>query len=518
MSSVSFGKKRFAINLAANMFAFTLNLLIGFFLSPYIVDTLGKVAHGYVSLGSNFIMYVTLLSTALNSFSGRYIMIEEQQNRPDGVQKYFNSVYFGNIFLILCLIAPCTLLIVFLNKVINISDDYFRDVQILWAFLFLTLFINLLSGTYKTSTFVKNRLDLSAINEATANLLRVVLLLILFCILRPSVWIIGIVALICAIYKLTVNRSYQRKLMPYLKPQIRFFDMKAVKTLCAKGIWNSFYQLSAILLLGLDLLIANLLINEEQMSYLSIAKVIPGYFQSFILMICAMFNPGLTFAYARNDIQKIVKEEHFAIKFVSFLSIVPLMGLIVFGARFLRLWMPALSPDEITKVHLLLVLTILPMVLSVFIQPLIAINTITAKVRLPVIVTASLGVLNIIFVFFLLQTTTLGIYAVAGVSSVFLLMRNIFFVPMYAAHSLNLKWKTFYKCIFRGVLCSAGIFIFFRVIYQYVPIETWSTLLITAVIAGVLGESLVFQFLFSREEKKQVLQFIRQRFLRSKTQ
>jgi len=512
VNSDTFGKKRFAANLTANSVAFLLNILIGFFLSPYIVGKLGKEAYGFVSLGMNFTLYISLFTTALNSFAGRYIMIELHQDRPEGAQKYFNSVFFGNLYLIGLLLIPCGLLILFLKRIINISNALLPDVQLLWMMLFLALLVDLLSSTYKTSTFVRNRLDLSAITDATSNLLRVLLLFLLFTALKPSVWIIGFTTLVCTFYQFALNISFKRRLMPELKTHKKHFDFEAVKILCAKGIWNSINQLSAILLVGLDLLIANLLINATEMSYLSIAKIIPTYLQSFMLMICTMFTPALTAAYANDDINKMVNNEHFAIKFVSFLCIVPLMGLIIFGADFLTLWMKPLTHIEVQKVQVLLILTILPMIVSIFVQPLTSINTVTTKVKTPVIVTGLIGVLNIGIVYLLLKTTDLGIYAIAGVSSILLVLRYLFFVPMYAAHNLKLPLRTFYKTIIRGLICSLIIFAYMYIIHSIVSINTWIELIGVAIIAGLSAECIVLFSIFNKQERGQAWQTIKQKF------
>ena len=58
--------------------------------------------------------------------------------------------------------------------------------------------------------------------------------------------------------------------------------------------------------------------------------------------------------------------------------------------------------------------------------------------------------------FVLLETTDLGLYAIAGVSVVVGLIRNMVFTPIYAAKCLEVKWTTFYGDIFMG-LASIGI-------------------------------------------------------------
>ena len=47
--------KKLIINLLSSIIAFGINLIIGFYLSPYIVKNLGVEANGFISLANNFI-------------------------------------------------------------------------------------------------------------------------------------------------------------------------------------------------------------------------------------------------------------------------------------------------------------------------------------------------------------------------------------------------------------------------------------------------------------------------------
>ena len=115
------------------------------------------------------------------------------------------------------------------------------------------------------------------------------------------------------------------------------------------------------------------------------------------------------------------------------------------------------------KVTILSILTILPQIFSVYIYPLYSVNTITTKLRIPVLVSLAMGIVNIIVVLILVQVTTWEIYAVAGVSSIILIIRILVFTPLYASYSIGVSFNTFYKPLVRGVVSNIimlGIFFF----------------------------------------------------------
>ena len=59
--------KQLTINMIANFVNFGISLCISFFLSPYIVRTIGVEANGFITLANNFVSYTSLITIALNS-------------------------------------------------------------------------------------------------------------------------------------------------------------------------------------------------------------------------------------------------------------------------------------------------------------------------------------------------------------------------------------------------------------------------------------------------------------------
>ena len=98
MAKIELSKKQqLIINLSASFVSYGVTLLIGFFLSPFIVRTIGVEANGFVSLANNFVSYASLITLALNSLAGRYITISLVKGDIKEANRYFASVYYANI-------------------------------------------------------------------------------------------------------------------------------------------------------------------------------------------------------------------------------------------------------------------------------------------------------------------------------------------------------------------------------------------------------------------------------------
>ena len=86
------------INLTSSLVVFALNLVIQFFFSPYIVRELGAEANGFITLANNFITYASLLTSALNSMSGRFISMAYHRKDPEKANRYYTASFAGGFF------------------------------------------------------------------------------------------------------------------------------------------------------------------------------------------------------------------------------------------------------------------------------------------------------------------------------------------------------------------------------------------------------------------------------------
>ena len=152
--------KQFAINMIAQVVGFVVMMGISFLLTPFVVEHVGSEAYGFVGLANNFVGYAQVITVALNSMASRFITIKITENDVEGSNRYFTSVVIANIVTALVLSVPSAIIILNLNKIVNVSDAILIDVQWLWAFIFLNFLVSIISSTYSVATFVRNKLYL----------------------------------------------------------------------------------------------------------------------------------------------------------------------------------------------------------------------------------------------------------------------------------------------------------------------------------------------------------------------
>lgn len=505
-------KKQVALNIISQVAAFVINLAINFWLAPFIISNVGKDVYGFVGLANNFTSYITIFTVAINGMLSRYITIALSKKEIEKARVYFTSVTLLNIGCSIVLSALSALFILNLDFFLDVPAAHSSDIKLLWAFIFLSFFIALCFSSYTVSTFSANKLSLSAVRNLIGYIIRAVFMVMLFYIFTPHVWYVGASAVLVTVYKCYYDIYYKKVLTPELIIRKKYFDWKAIRELISIGLWNSLNQLQNVLNNGLMLLLTNLFIGATEMSLFSYAKMVPLQLLSLIGMVANSFAPSMTITYANGDKKQFAAETGSAMKICGALCSVPILGLIVFGQDFFGLWLGELSNDDIFKVHILSILSIAPNIVSVYIYPLYTVNTITKKLKTPVLVSLGVAAVNLAASYILLKTTNLGVYSIAIPFAVLWIIRIITFVPIYAAHSLKLKITTFYPYLLRGMAASAVVVAGMFAINYFVSINSWIDFIITALLAGAYGYIVNFILILSKNERSKLLN----RFIKKK--
>jgi O-antigen/teichoic acid export membrane protein len=491
--------KALVINTIASIVTFAVGLGIAFFFTPYLTDTVGEEAYGFVSLGNNVINYITIVTIALNSVAGRFITIEYHKGNKKEASEYFTSVLAANLVIIPAILLITVPAIAFAEKLVHIPEELVGSVKCLFVFILVNFIITLISTVYNVATFITNRLYLSSIANIITSCLRVFLMCALFGFLPPNVAYVGLSTCICTFVGLLLNMYYTKLLVPDIQIKRIYICWIKIKEIISAGAWNSVTKLSQVLSDGLDLIITNLWISVYLMGELSIAQQLPTYISTLVSTLTNLFNPNLTMYYAKNDTDALVKELKLSMKFSSFIVNIIFCGIVVFGRYFVQLWVPN---QDVDLIYHLMVVIMMSLVVSGVTTSLNNVFLVTNKLKTNSIFWLVISFVNVLMVFVLLNTTTLGIYAVAGVSKATGILGNLIFIPIYACWCLKIRWNTFYPLIFRYMATTILMMaVFFGLRTVCFKPTSWSMFLVVCMIAGIAGCLINFFVLLNSNER-----------------
>ena len=487
------------INLISGIIVFAANMLINFFLSPYIVENIGVEANGFVSLASNFTNYATLLVTVINSMSGRFVTIEIHRGNIEKANVYYTSVFYANLVLLLFFLIPSVFILINLEKVIDIPVHIVGDVKLLFAFIFGNFLAGLAVPMWATSTYITNKLYITSLGSMISNVIRIVSILGMFAFFEPKVWYVGFISFLVIVFTKIWNYYYKKKLTPELKISKKSFDIKSVIELMSSGIWNAISQLGIILINGLDLLICNIFIGSTEMGILSVAKIIPHFLSNLSTTICNVFAPELTINFAKGNKERIKKDLKQAMNITGIILTIPLAIVFVFGDSFYGLWVPSQNSEQL---QILSALTVIGYIFTSGTQVLYNVFVTVNKVKANSLLLILAGIVSTAIVFIVINTTEFGIYAVAGASSVVNIVRNMCYTVPFSAKYLGFKWYTFFPQVGKSVVSVLIIVLlgyFVKIIFN--P-DSWVILVLTCGITTIIGFFINIFVVLSSEERK----------------
>lgn len=492
-------EKAFIVNMVGSLLTFLVSFGINFLFTPYITETVGGEAYGFVGLANNMVNYITIITVALNSVAGRFITVSYHKGQKREANQYFSSVLVANIVLAVAISFVAVPVIWNLEYFFEIPVELVVSVKQLFAFIYLNFVLTLLGTVYTTATFITNKLYLSSIANIVTALLKVLILCVLFGALDANVAYIGIATCISTLAGLILNVIYTKRLIPDIQVKREDVSKKKVWELFASGIWSSVTKLSQVLSDGLDLLITNIWISAYYMGQLSIAQTIPTYIASLLNTIISLFNPNLTLNYAKDNVEEMVKELKTSMKLTGFFSNIIFAFMVVFGDYFFQLWVPSQDYHLIYRLSVIIMMSVL---VSGVTTSLNNVFLITNKLKVNSLFWLCVSFCNVVLVAICLNVTSLGIYAVAGISKVTGIIGNFVYLPLYASKCLKVKWNTFYPLILKYMgttVIMVGAFYLLRVLFT-VP-SNWFWLILICGISGILGCMINYLILLEKRER-----------------
>lgn len=500
-------KNQFIYNLAFSIVALIASTAINFILAPYLVKNVSAEAYGFVSLSTDFVTYLSLISVAINSMAGRFVSISLFKNDIEDANLYLSSVFITTTVISLILILPMLGTVLFINKFINISQEILIDVKFLFAFIFLNFLVTLVTSVFTVGTFVQNKLYLTSIRSAESILLRGLVIFVLFGVFKPRILFVGIATLVSGVYIALWNYWYTRKFSPNLEIKLKYFKGSAIKEVLSAGMWNTLLQVCAILSTGLNLLICNLFLNGNLMGILALSNTLPTAIVALLSSIKQVFGPPLTKQYATGvSMYDLFNKTH---KIISILFCVPLGGFIVFGDIFYTMWLPDLDSKQLQILSVLSILALTVVSSTSLINNILVIQN---KVKFQSIVLLGTSLINISATIILVKFTNFGVYVIPGVGSVLSILQNIVFTLPYGSKCLGQKWYKLYIPAAQNLLCVIVSCLVCLAVRWFITPNTWFSLIVICSFGALLSYSLVAMGVLSKSEKKYYFNIIKSKF------
>lgn len=497
--------KHLKVSLFSNIIAMIVSLGVSFFLTPFLIKSIGKEAYSFFPLANNFIAYMNILSIALNSMAARFITISMASGEKEKSKGYFSSVFYSNLFLSGILLLPMVVIIALLDFFLDIPSGLVGEIKLLFGLMFFSFIIQLLFSVFGVATFAKERMDLYALQNIGHNVLRAGLYFLLFRILPTSIVIMGIVTTVLIVFNGVMQFIFTRKLMPDYRISHKYYNVAYIKEILSSGVWNSVNNIGTSLLQTMMLLLANVLISATDSGDLSIVQTLPNLMTTIISTIFGVLLPRVANVYAAGNNENTIRTTINAQKILSLVSVIPVIIIVLMGKQFYVLWMPGENAEYLQIVS---IITVAPLLIHSSMWMVYGLNVMNNKVKWPAITFLIAGVVNVIVTCLVVKLTAIGLVAIPLVSGIINILYYVFFIPSYAAKEMGVSWRTFYPHLIKTVLFSAGICLLGLPLYSNIVVGSWVGFVALGGTTAVILEIVYALIILDRSEKRMTVNAI----------
>lgn len=325
-------------NIFSNWVSLFISVLIAFFVSPIIVNTLGKEIYGIWTLIISITGYFTVLDFGVNTAIVRYI--SSSFAKKD--YKLANAIYSTSfvIFFVGCLLLITFSLIFgfYLNDLFNItsiSRNYLYLIFLISAFdlalgLLFSVFQGALVGLQEFKFINKVGISVNIIKS---------ILIVIFLKFGGGLFFLAIFQIMATITKAILQYLLINKKYVFLKVDLNNVNKENIKYIYNYSIYSFIIAIALKLLFYTDSIVIGIRIGVVEVAFYSIPSTLLDYMEKFVWAMVAVLVPIISANQAQGTHEKNIKLYIIGTQYSLLLSIPFVLSLYFYGDDFIRLWM-----------------------------------------------------------------------------------------------------------------------------------------------------------------------------------
>ena len=402
----------YARNLVANWIGYGANLVVMFFLSPFVVHHLGNTTYGVWSLIMSLTGYLGLIEMGMRGGLGRFINFHLGR---DDIPKVNGVINTALMFFLLCgfplFIVAGGLGAFFGNLFTKVPAELIGSARLAVMLVALNLWLSFFSAAFKQILTAFERFDLT--NAVNIGVLAVRAGGTVAVLLRGG-GIVGLAAVqvvssligTLAVFVLAKRNFPKLQLHPRLASKARF------RELFGFGVWAFIGGIGMRLLYWTDLIVITVLLGPTMVTFYAVPLMLIQHSRGLVSQISRVLVPQTIRASSVHDFEELRFIFSWGSKIIMFLAIPLFVGMMFFGTEFIRLWMPWSEAESRLSGNVLILLAI-PQLLVVALWPGGGIISGLGYVKFGALMTLLQAIINLGLTLLFVMVMGLGLYGVA---------------------------------------------------------------------------------------------------------
>jgi len=429
--------KRFALNVGMNWVSMAVSMVVPFFLTPFVIRSLGLTAYGIWILAVSTVSYLGLLDMGLRSAVIRFVSKAEAQAKPDEAKAAIGAALWFRVLISSGVAAISILLAFAFPHWFKIPHDLIRAGQITVLMCALGVAVTLTSGVFGAVLAATHRFDILSSISMIQTLARACGVIL---ILKTGH---GLVPLAC--WELIVitlgglaTAGTTLKIFPPARVRIARPDIALVKQIWSYSFTTFIFMISVQVIVNTDNLVVGSFISVGMVAFYSIGSSLVNYAAQAVWSMSTTFAPMASNMEAGGrtaDLQRLLLRGTQA----SLAVALPISVALAFrGRTFINLWMgPQYGPISETIVQVLLVSQWFSIANGTAASIVMAIDKHKPLANWSVVE----AILNLGLSIFLVKTV--GMYGVALGTTIAITFVHLAFWPRYVRKILGVPIHTF---------------------------------------------------------------------------
>ncbi|MDM8545569.1 oligosaccharide flippase family protein [Candidatus Venteria ishoeyi] len=447
------------LNMMSNWSGLVAAVLIGFFLTSYIIGELGKTGFGIWMLISSIVGYYGILDLGIESAISRYVARYAAQKDYEGLNSTINTA-----LVLFCIIGGGIILASFwidgfLAQFFDVAE---ADVE---AFKKLIIILGISVGL----SFPGNLFG--AIIKAherflEANLVDIIILVlragIVVALLEMDMGVVGIgwANLVSAVLMLGMNYYLCRHLFPHVQFNLFGGHWKTLVMLMGFGIATTIMEISNIMRFNLDSFVIGKWLGLAEVGIYGVAAVLVRYYLQFIsAATISVFTPRFSSIAGEQDRAYLQKLFLKSLSIGAFLSFAIATPMLIWGEPFVRLWAGAEFVEVLPTFWVLTIAYAVTLSQSTSVAMMYALK----RHQLFAVISLIEGVVNVALSIYL--APIYGIFGVALGTAIPMLILKVFLQPLYLTRILEVPLAAYLRQLYLPLLLA----LFFCGIWLYFP-------------------------------------------------
>lgn len=496
--------KQLVSNTFFNILNLGVNILTAFFLTPFVIHSLGDRMYGVWTLVGTFIGYYGFLDLGVSSAVSRYLTKSIGEKQPENI-----NVVASTALILFTGISLIGLIVTFIGVILcplfvaNKSDIV--TFQIIFSLLGVSVSISFTSRVFGGVLFAYLRSDLCFIVQIITCLLRVALTYQVL-LLGYKLIAIASVTFFISLLDNALVILISLKLFPHITYFGRYFNKETVKSLLSYGSYTIISQLADILRFNVDNLVITIYLGVACVTPYSIAFQIIRYFTFIVGAVSSAMKPVFSIYDGANDYESIREKYIFGMKLTSTFALFLGINMILYGNPFIVRWVG----KEYENSYIVLVILAIVFTYELMQSQGIGVMYSLSKHKYLAYLNIGEGIGNLVLSIILAKK--FGIYGVALGTAIPMFIAKTFFQPLYVCKIIQLPVLHYIKPLVISLSVSILICLGYYMLIKPYIIPDYLRLLMIGGGISIIFFPLAYVTIFNDTEKEYLrkgLMFIR---------